>query len=224
MFHIRVNSILVFRNFLRTKRKANEYSNETLTRVRRWCACWPGYDRLHLLAPKTLDVREHRQQNKYPDDNEHYGDRAIRDSRSAGLQRLSGIYPGGWKPPSQRPALRQSRGSAAIARRPRSVSRAYRFFPGGERSSAENKIGSPTTIVIGANRKLPPSRCKASWAPKIRIGTTGARVFAMIRPNPGSAGCKLPSRVREPSGKSSTAWPAFSTRITVLIAPRSTPS
>src|SRR6266513_1972639 len=47
------------------------------------------------------------------------------------------------------------------------------------------KIGSPTTIVIGTKCKPPPPRGKASCAPKIRIGTTGASVFAITNPSPG---------------------------------------
>src|SRR6266550_3182844 len=72
-------------------------------------------------------------------------------------------------------------------------------------------------MVIGAKCKPPPPRGKASWAPKIRIGTTGASVFAITSPNPGSAGCKLPSRVREPSGKTSAAFPDLRRRIEITL-------
>src|SRR5881398_931401 len=68
-------------------------------------------------------------------------------------------------------------------------------------------------MVIGTKCKPPPPRGKASCAPKIRIGTTRASVFAITSPNPGSAGCKLPSSVREPSGKTSAPFPDLRTRI-----------
>ena len=65
---------------------------------------------------------------------------------------------------------------------------------------------------------------QASKAPKIRIGTTGACVFAITSPSPGNAGCKFPSGVREPSGKRSTPSPARKIRIRALSALRSLPS
>ena len=46
---------------------------------------------------------------------------------------------------------------------------------------------------------------QASNAPKIRIGTTGARVFAITSPSPGKAGCKFPSGVRAPFRKNERA-------------------
>jgi hypothetical protein len=55
----------------------------------------------------------------------------------------------------------------------------------------------------------------------MRIGTTGASVFAITKPRPGSAGCKLPSSVRAPRENTSVASPARKIRINALRALRS---